>query len=379
MSRSCACEVCGATLDQLPRDPRCPDCRGPLDYHGGPTPEFVPTDLARRPPTMWRYREALPQIGTPVSLGEIMTPLVPLQAGSRQVLVKCEYQLPTGSYKDRGAAVLLSYLRHTGVQAAVEDSSGNAGAALAAYAARAGIHLRVFCPDSTAGAKLAQITLTGAALERVPGPRQEATRALGAYLARTGAVYASHLWHPLFLDGVKTMAFEITEQLGWVAPAAVVCPVGAGSILLGLYRGFGDLRRAGIIPRLPRLVAVQSGLADAVYQAFTAGAEQVAPVFPSRPTVASGIALPAPARGTEVLQALRRTRGTVVTVDEDDILSGQRALAQAGFGVEPTSAVVWHALLRLEHHMPLPAGAVVVGILSGHGLKSAAAPTMPRP
>lgn len=365
------CDACQNLCKQVPRDARCPRCHGPLRRRPKQTPSFRNPDLAHRAPDMWRYCEALPRLTDRVSLGEVMTPLAPLTIEGRQVLVKCEHQLPTGSYKDRGSAVLMSYLRQTGVREAVEDSSGNAGASLAAYAARAGVRLRVFCPESAATGKLAQIERAGAELQRVPGPRASATRALLEYLQETEAVYASHLWHPLFLDGIETMAYEIAEQLGWVAPAAVLCPVGAGSILLGLFRGFSKLRQDGVMLRLPRLVAVQSSLADAVHRAFVSGAEDVAPAAPPRPTMAEGIALPAPVRGAEVLRAVRCTGGTVVTVDESEIAAGAEALARAGFGVEPTSAVVWHGFLQMQQLLHLPASAVIVCVLSGHGLKAA--------
>jgi threonine synthase len=319
---------------------------------------------------MWRYREALPRQSARVSLGEAVTPLLPLDCGGRRVWAKCEYQLPTGSYKDRGSAVLVSYLKEHGVEQAVEDSSGNAGASLAAYAARAGLGLRVFCPESASPGKLAQIALTGATLERIPGPRARATERLLEFVAQQPVVYASHLWNPLFLEGVKTMAFEIVEQLGWVAPAAVVCPVGAGSILLGLYRGFLELRQAAVIPRLPRLIAVQSENADSIHRAYHAEAERIAPITP-KPTLAEGIALPGPVRDREILQALRCTGGQVVTVSESEIVQGLFALGRAGCCVEPTSAVVWPALLQLDRCQGLPASATVVCVLSGHGLKAA--------
>ena len=322
---------------------------------------------------MWRYAEATPPFGAHLtSLGEALTPLVPARVAETNVLVKCEYALPTGSYKDRGSAFLISYLHSVGVEEAVEDSSGNAGASLAAYAARAGMRLKVFCPETASAAKLAQIGLYGAELVRVPGPRPRATEALLEYVEHAGGVYASHLWHPMFIEGVRTMAYEIAEQRGWSAPDWVLCPVGAGSILLGLYRGFGDLVRAGVIERPPRLVAVQAKKASAVVQAVQSGADTVEPMSDPSPTLAEGIALPAPVRDREVLEALRETRGTAVSVSEADISAGLFALGRAGFCVEPTSAVVWGGLQQLRDAGSIAADARTVLILSGHGLKAAA-------
>ena len=295
---SMICGRCGRTYGA--REPvwRCA-CGGPLALE--PSASLDPTRVGAREATMWRYREALAVDGDPVSLGEPMTPLVAIEHDGHRVELKCDYLLPSGSYKDRGAAVLMTHLRAIGIDRAVEDSSGNAAASLAAYAARAGIRLTVFCPASASPGKLAQIRLHGAELRLVEGPRPRATEALEAHLAATGEFYASHLWHPFFLEGMKTLAFEIAEQRGWRAPHAVLCPVGAGSILLGLWTGFAELRRAGLIDRMPRLFAVQAERVCPVYSAHERGAGDVEAAV-SRPTLAEGIALPRPVRGPEVLE-----------------------------------------------------------------------------
>ena len=320
---------------------------------------------------MWRFREALPPVGDPVSLGEARTPLIPFDLEGMTVLAKCDHTLPTGSYKDRGAALLMSYLHSLGIEEAVEDSSGNAGAALAAYAARAKMRLKVFCPASASAGKLVQIRLYGAELIAVEGPRARATEALLDYMDRTAAVYASHLWHPLFIEGLKTLAFELAEQLDWTAPDAVICPVGAGSILLGLYRGFVDLQRAGLVNRLPRLIAVQAERVSPLFQAFHAGLEVVAPAASPRPTRAEGIALPRPVRDREVINTLRQSAGTVVAVAEEAIVRGLRQLGRAGFCVEPTSAVIWDGLRQARAAGLVEPGQRIVAVLSGHGLKAA--------
>ena len=364
------CTCCGKDFGNQVAFHRCPACENPLSI-SLPASVFPLEKIAARTPNMWRYAEALPNFSTPISLGEPLTPLVPFKLGELEVLAKCEFTCPTGSYKDRGAALLMSYLKALGVQVAVEDSSGNAGASMAAYAARAGIRLKVFCPAAAAAGKLVQIQLYGAELVRVDGPRPRATEALLDYVASSGAVYASHLWSPLFNEGIKTMAFEIAEQLKWSAPAIVFCPVGAGSILLGLYNGFKELRNAGIIPQLPRLIAVQALHTSPVYQACKNGAERILPLDDPQPTLAEGIALPAPVRDREVLQALRDTGGTAIAVSEEDIIAGVKKFGQTGFCVEPTSAVVWQAIEQLHARDPIPPGSAIVAVLSGHGLKAA--------
>ena len=204
------CSACQTPYPQAPAPYRCLACDAPLECRS-PTPTFPLDQIAARPADMWRFREALPPVGDPVSLGEARTPLIPFDLEGLTVLAKCDHTLPTGSYKDRGAALLMSYLHALGIEEAVEDSSGNAGAALAAYAARAKVRLKVFCPASASAGKLVQIRLYGAELVPVEGPRPRATEALLEYIDRTGAVYASHLWHPLFIEGLKTLAFELAE------------------------------------------------------------------------------------------------------------------------------------------------------------------------
>ena len=330
---------------------------------------------------MWRYVEALPVLPEPVTLGEAVTPLVPLApprplAGlGLTLLAKPEGGLPTGSYKDRGSAILVSLLAALGVRRAVLDSSGNAAASMAAYAARAGITLTVFCPAHAQAAKLLQVRLAGQPLRRVEGQRARATAALLAHLETSGERYASHLWHPFFIEGLKTMAFEIAEALGWRAPDAVVAPCGAGSILLGLHRGFVELRDAGVIDRLPRLLAVQAEAVAPLASAWEAGRRSgdVPPVAEPKPSLAEGILLPAPVRGAELLAALAESEGAAVAVSEEQIADGVRALGAQGFAVEPTSAVVWHGLVRLDQAGALREGDTVVAVLSGHGLKAASA------
>jgi threonine synthase len=368
IAMSIICALCGRRYDAMERVWRC-TCGGPLDLEPGAS--LDPGRVREGPPTMWRYADALHLMGEPVSLGEPMTPLVTADHDGGRVELKCDYLMPSGSYKDRGTALLMTHLRALGIHRAVEDSSGNAGASTAAYAARAGIELTVFCPASASPGKLAQIRLHGARLRPIEGPRPRATEALQAHMAASGEFYASHLWHPFFIEGLKTLAFEIAEQRGWRAPAAILCPVGAGSILLGLWRGFGELQKAGLVDRLPRLFAVQSERICPVYLAHARGASDVEAVV-SQPTVAEGIALPRPVRGREVLRALRETRGGVVCVSEDDIRWGLLALGKHGLAVEPTSAVVLPALDRLRGEGAIVGTEDVVLVLSGSALKAGA-------
>ena len=369
MNGTISCDECDADLGVDHTFHRCPECQGALTL-ALERREFPVDAIGERPADLWRYQEAIPAFPERISLGESVTPLVPVRVGSHDVLAKCEFEMASGSYKDRGSAFLISYLRSVGVDEAAEDSSGNAGASIAAYAARAGMRLKVFCPQSAAAGKLVQIRLYGADVVKVPGPRPRATEALLEYVAANGSVYASHSWHPLFVEGIRTMAYEIAEQLTWSSPDYVICPVGGGTILLGLFMGFGDLVKAGVIDSMPRLVAVQAENVAPVCRAFEAGADHVEPATDPEPTLAEGIALPAPARDRQLLRALRQTNGFAVAVSESDIAQGVRSFGRAGFCVEPTSAVVWKGLEQLHQRQTIPSHATIVLILSGHGLKA---------
>jgi threonine synthase len=317
---------------------------------------------------VWRYRGWLPDV-EPVSLGEPTTPLVPLDRPGPSVLAKLEGAQPTGSFKDRGTAVLVAWLRANGIGEIVEDSSGNAGASIAAYAARAGLRARVFVPETASPAKLGQIRAHGAEIVIVQGPRAAATDAAVAAVEAGEAVYASHLRQPAFLAGTSTFAYELWEQLGRAAPDAVVVPLGGGTLLLGAHRGFSRLRDAGLIARVPRLVGVQAAACRPLADAFDSGATDAAAMEPG-PTLAEGIRIARPPRSPEILAAVRATAGTIVAVSERAIGSALRELLGRGLYVEPTSAVALAGYRLLEADRWLAPGESIVIALTGHGLKT---------
>jgi threonine synthase len=346
---------------------RC-DCGGPLDLVH--RQRFEHRRIGSRGPTLWRYRESLPidPDATPVHLGEGYTPLLQGRVGGYPVWLKQDHLFPSGSYKDRGASILISHAAALGVQRVVEDSSGNAGAAIAAYCARAGISCEIYVPEHTSPDKLVQIRGYGALLHRVPGGR-EAT-ALAAQQAAETTFYASHVWNPYFLHGVKTFAFELWEQMGRRAPDTLVLPVGNGTLLLGAAIGFEELRAAKQIERLPRLVGVQTEACAPLATAFAQG--QPAPTeTTSLPTLAEGIAIAAPARGEQILAAVRAGGGQFVTVSEQEIALATQAWWRHGFALEPTAAATLAGLARY-----LASGVhnreIVVSTITGHGLKAAA-------
>ncbi len=294
---------------------------------------------------------------------------MPLRLRGAEALAKCDWLMPTGSFKDRGASVMLSALRAQGVTEVLEDSSGNGGAAVAGYAAAGGMRATILTPESTSPAKTVQMRAYGARVELVPGTRQDTAEAA---LRRSGSIfYASHNWHPFFLHGTKTLAYELWEDLGYAAPDNVIVPCGAGSNVLGCEIGFSELLRAGEIAALPRLFAAQPANCAPVAAAFLAGTNEVAAPAPDiRPTVAEGTAIARPIRLREVLGALRESRGGAVMLSEDEIAAVTLDLARAGMFVEPTAAQVAAAFGKL-----LASGAIApeqrtILVLTGSGLKA---------
>lgn len=333
-------------------------------------PAFDPDRIDDTQPGLWRYRQVFPlePSWAPITLGEGDTPLLPAEWEGRAVLLKLESMSPTGCFKDRGASVLVTALRGLGIQRVVEASSGNAGVSLAAYTARAGIACELCVPATVDGPKLGLMAAYGAEVIEIRGRREYAALAAWAAAAH-GAFYASHVYNPFFHVGTETVAYELWEQLGRRAPAAVVLPVGNGTLLLGVYRGFCRLQEAGLIRRLPRLIAVQSLGCAPLHQAFAQGLQTVAPIEPS-PTVCTGIAISQPAWGKQILAAVRDSGGAVLGVTDEETIAARTHLAQHGFYVEDTSAVAVAAIHHLPDAVPAPLDQPLVVLLTGHGLKT---------
>ncbi len=341
---------------------RCPDCDGVFGFD-----QILPFDsglVKPDQPGLWRYRHTfgLPVDAPVVTLGEGDTPLVWAQAKGREVAFKLDYLNPTGSFKDRATALLVSFLLSRQVGETVEDSSGNAGASYAAYAASEGIQARIYVPGYASGPKRAQIETYGAEVVAVPGPRSQAARAVRS-AADQGAVYASHAYLPQGSPGFATIAYELVEQMD-AAPGAVIAPVGHGSLMLGVGRGFKALLAAGLIERMPVLVGVQAAACAPLAAAFN-GNPLSGDDLTEGKTHAEGVRILHPLRTGVLFEIMKSSQGFFVTVEEDDILPGRDQLAQLGFYVEPTSAIVWSALEQVCDQVPQP----IAVILTGSGLK----------
>ena len=355
------CSLCGKKYPLSTKEFRC-SCGGFFELEVDNI--FPKKELEKRKFTIWRYREAfiLPDGLTPVSLGKGLTPLVKRHIKGSDIYLKMDYMQPTGSFKDRGASVLISLIYHLGIKEVIEDSSGNAGAAISAYSSAAGISCTVYVPDYTPEGKLSQISLYGSRVVKVSGKRQDTNDAV--IKAAQNAYYASHLWSPFFPVGIQSSAFEIWETFGGNIPNTVIVPVGAGGDLEGLYTGFKTLNKFGYSKKIPRIIGVQAEKCSPIHRAFKRGLDDYAEVS-AEVTVAEGIAVQKPPRARAVLKAVRESKGKTVSVTDDEILHALKKLFSMGIYVEPTSAstlAAWEKLSKSEQD-----GAVL--ILTGSGLK----------
>lgn len=359
------CHLCGKenvlTLTQW----RC-DCGGALEptlKHG-----FNIDLINHNDYSLWRYGQELGlDISKPYkAMGVGWTPLVATKLFNRSVVLKLEYLMPSGSFKDRGVNAMINQLVHLDVKTVVEDSSGNAGASVAAHAACFGIHARIFVPSYASIFKQEQIAVYGAEIIAVSGTRkdteQAAQDAIGGQVA-----YASHAYNPAYLSGQITAAWELWEQLGQKSPDWIILPVAQGGQFLGYWFGFKKLLQAGLINRLPKLVAVQSSRIAPIYKAWQLNLDDVFPIEAKKSTVAEGVAITNPVRGKRLLEALRETNGKVLSIKEEDILRARKTLANKGFYIEPTSALAVAGFHQIRDE--IKPGEQVVIPLTGSGLK----------
>ena len=308
--------------------------------------------LARRPRDLWRYRELLPVRRTEniVSLGEAVTPIValPRLAGmlsAAEILVKDESRLPTGSFKARGLAMAVSMAKALGVAHMAMPTNGNAGAALAAYASRAGIKTTVFCPQDTPEVNVREIALQGATVYRVNGLIDDCGKIVMQGQAKVGWFDTSTLKEPYRIEGKKTMGLELAEQLGWELPDVVLYPTGGGTGLIGMWKAFAELEAIGFIgKKRPRMVAVQAAGCAPIVRAYDAGSEH-APRWEDAQTVAAGIRVPQAIGDFLILRAVRESGGFAIAVADDAITAAIDEVARAeGLLLCPEGAATYAAL-----------------------------------
>lgn len=362
MTTDLFCPACSRTYSSGIDEPwRC-ECGKPLELEAeplpdGPPPIFSELDTRRG---LWAFSEFIP-ISRRATLGEGFTPLV--SAPDWGAEFKLEYVFPTGSFKDRGATTTLSRAAELGIETVVEDSSGNAGAAIATYAARAGIDAEIYVPAGVKASKVAAIERAGGDVVKIEGSREAVTEACIEAVERRAGWYASHAWNPAFFAGTQTVAFEIAAQRDWRVPDAVVLPLGHGTLFLGAYRGFRALENAGWIDSVPRLLGAQAAGYAPIADSLHGESE-------SENDVADGIRIREPVRGDEIREAIAETGGDAIAIEKDATERELDRLHRAGFYVEPTCAVAPAALRAYRERGVLKGDDDVVAPLTGSGLKA---------
>ena len=376
--RALECRGCCAEVEPDRVIGTCPTCGGAL-FGRYATDELDGSrwaaGLAARPATLWRYQELLPVRSSSevASLGEGFTPVLSLgavaEAPGVDVWLKDEGSMPTGSFKARGMAVAVSRAHELGLRRLFVPSAGNAGVALAAYGARAGVAVRVYLPDATPATMKAACRSYGAELVTVPGTIRNAGEAARRAETTTGAFDMSTLREPYRADGKKTMGLEVWEQFhADRMPDVIVYPTGGGTGLVGMHRAFEQLRSLGLLERSPRLVAVQPEGCAPVVRALRDGASRVTP-WESPATVAPGLLVPAPFASERILESVRESRGSGTTVSDGEIAAAVRDLAHRhGVSASPEGAAPYAALPRLLRDGQLRDGERVLLFNTGSGI-----------
>jgi len=358
------CSACSQPFSNL-LNYKCTTCGQPLNVklHFG----FEIGKIRKKDYTVWRYAEFFPHVKKAeiITLGEGWTPLVKL---SHNVYFKLESLNPTGSFKDRGSTLLISTLHELVKKAGgyiSEDSSGNAGASIAAYAARAGLKAKIYVPENVSGPKFNQIQFYGAKVVKVSGSRSKV--ADEAQKSEEGKFYVGHILHPLFRDGIRSLAYEIAEQFEWLVPKRIYLPVSAGTLLLGVISGFKHLAKSGVIETMPKLVACQTRQVSPLYHKF----KNLPYTIPERITsIADALVSVNPPLLDIMVKNLKEVEGDAVIVEEDEISTAFVELARKGFFVEPSSAIAYAAYKKQLKDGDISEDDKTVIILTGMGLKT---------
>ena len=375
------CPECGETFSAEVVQTYCHNCNAPLLARydlARAAAELDREALSRRPRGMWRWRELLPvrDPANEVSLGEGDTPLLPAPRlaaglGLKHLFIKDESFNPTGTFKARGMAAAVSRAKELGLRELVTPTAGNAGGALAAYAARAGLPAHVFMPQDAPRANAAEARAYGAEVRLVAGLISDAGKLAAAEAAAHGWFDVSTFKEPYRAEGKKIMGYELAEHFGWALPEVVVYPTGGGTGLVGMWKAFAELAGLGWLqrPRLPRMVSVQAEGCAPIVRAFGAGAPRAA-FFENAATLAAGLRVPGPFADQQILRALRESWGTAVAVSDTEILDAQHQMAvEEGLFAAPEGAATLAGLARLVAQGWVRPDERVVLFNTGSGLK----------
>lgn len=358
------CTKCGKRTPTTTLQPAC-SCGGLFELDFTP-PKWSESLVDKNEWSQFRYRRFMALEGDAwrdVTMGEGRTPIIRLDD---DVMLKMDYMMPTLSFKDRGAATLVAHMKSIGVKTCVQDSSGNAGNAVAAYAARAGIRCEIFVPEGTSPSKIRMIESHGAKVNVVPGTRDHCADVCRTKVREEGAYYANHVYNPFFYEGMKAYIYETFEELGRI-PANIVIPVGNGTLFIGAVKALEHLEASGAIDKFPRIIALQSENCDPLFKAVEAHAGVPAHVDP-KPTMAEGIAIGVPMRGKELLEMTYRHDIAFVRAPEEKILEARAKIAARGVYCEHTTAANYAAYLAFcEKCGPTPDTLIT---MCGAGIKS---------
>jgi len=379
-ARSLKCVECGRTYSLNETVYQCKTCGNLLEveYDLKTVAEKTgPSNLAERKTySMWRYSELLPvNVDRAVSLGEGFTPLLRAEnlsrlIGARDLRLKLEFYSPTGSFKDRGSSVLISKARDLGATAVAIDSSGNAATSIAAYSAKTSLQCYVFTPSYASLAKLVQAGMSGANVFRVEGTRRDAFEIATRACEEWGWYYCGFQTNPFASDGLKTIVFEVCEQLEWKPPDRMIFPVGTGSGIVGCWTGLRMLRKLGWIEGTSSLVCVQPEGCAPIVKAFKHGSEEIEAVDHPR-TIAEGLMIGRPLKGKIVLRALQNTKGLATAASDDEIIEAAKLLAKSeGLFVEPSAATAIAGLQRSIKEGTIDSDERIACVLTGTGLKT---------
>lgn len=359
------CMSCNKEYIPEPLLIRC-DCGAALWVK--PEVSFSKSDILTDDFTMWRYAKAYPldKKSIEISFNESITPLAPAKIEHVNILAKMDSLMPTGSFKDRGAAMVVNYLNTQGIRSISEDSSGNGGSAYAGYAAKGNFDCNIFVPAGTSLGKTVQTRMYGARCFEIEGSREDVANAAMNSKSTHDSYYVGHNWHPLFIEGVKSIAYEIWEQCGYKAPDNFIAPAGNGSLLAGAYLGFQELLKGGAIDKLPRIFGVQTEGIQPFVQQFNHEEIKIG----STDTLAEGIKIQRSSRINEIIDFVRTSKGGFVSVNELQIKEALHIMGKQGFFIEPTSAAAFAGIKKLIDTNQIFEGQITVGVITGNGLKA---------
>jgi len=372
-----ACSQCGKKYSIFELQTFATCCQKPLVANYDLPAAFTKSSLRNRPATMWRYAEVLPVLEEEniVSLGEGMTPMLELQRlrASHELphlYMKDESKNPTGSFKARGLSAAISKAKEFNITHCIIPTAGNAGGAMAAYCAAAGMKAIVVMPSHTPQVFKDECMLYGAELVLVDGLISDCAKKANQIKQTTPCFDISTLKEPYRLEGKKTMGYEIAEQFNWTMPDVILYPTGGGTGLIGMWKAFREMQQMGWIgQKLPRMIAVQAENCQPIVHSWK-GLQPNAKAYVGKPSLANGLAVPNPFAEDMIMQVLRESKGFPIAISDEEMIAGVKEIAkQEGLIIAPEGAALWKALLKLISQGSIKRDEKIVLLNTGSGYK----------